>query len=427
MKLSASCLILITLLCLACHAEIPRIEIDTSLSTITVEPLQTDSYELMEIQAFSPGKPSDPAMSKSFGKGLRLVAASLPAGSYEFAIHYLNAGEMLYSSDFCDEGWRNSRLYELLPGPNTVQLPICNQDGQLITGRFRQGPELNHGRLPNNPASESNSCHYNRLEACSRGIYVSTQNSLGNPQREQELLAYIKKNNIKVISLYDLEYILRNPIETDELRSFMERARAFENLEIEAIAGTNREDWDLIAKFHRSHLPFDALLTEIEFWHGTESEVSHKFAEYLEILKYLHKLQLSRENAEPVKVKTYLGWFNQKQAAAIIQEVDEVYLHAYVQDAAKTFEFTRSRLALLDQAIRASGKNISIKPIFSAEGSEQQGPGGEPFMGEWIKNHHDPLNTADALYLKISARSDYHPYMAGTQYFLYDILKYYFP
>ena len=48
-------------------------------------------------------------------------------------------------------------------------------------------------------------------------------------------------------------------------------------------------------------------------------------------------------------------------------------------------------------------------------------------MGEWIKATPNPLQTADALYLAESKAQGFLSSMTGTQYFLYDILRFYHP
>ena len=129
--------------------------------------------------------------------------------------------------------------------------------------------------------------------------------------------------------------------------------------------------------------------------------------------EYLNRLQqiddVADANPQPVQVETYLGWPTEAEAVQIDGLTDRVLLHAYVDDPASAFDYTKERL----QYFASNNQNTEVSIIFSSETN---------FMQTWLENNS--MRRAEEIYqAAYDAASDpsWQTYiqLTGFTYFAY--------
>lgn len=241
---------------------------------------------------------------------------------------------------------------------------------------------------------------------------------LGDAAKEAHLLDFARAQGITELALYDLTTVLGDPALAAALRSFGARARAAGIRRLTAIGSAARAAWDQIDTFQREGPLFDGLLTEIEFWQGDPS-----FAGFLAVVDEVRALGIVDARGAPLPIAAYVGWFDAAQAAELVRRLDGVLVHAYTTTAERAFPYAAERLGLLAEAMRAAGRSVAVRPIFSAEG-EAWRAGDERFMGEWLREHGP--GAAEAAFTAAQAASAVADLpLAGFQYYEYLFLERY--
>ena len=274
-----------------------------------------------------------------------------------------------------------------------------------------------------------------------RGMYVSlytkmigdqildsnVQNILGNTTKENLLLKFIVNQQIDSISLYDLNTIFASETKKVQLSTFIQAAKNCGIIDVAAIGAASFQ-WDAIYRFQYTYPnSFNTLLTEVEFWNSTATNMPADFLAFLNMLDYMRNLGI-QYNGKSVKIAVYLGWLNRvpgytadQVAAKISTKVDRVYLHCYVKSATTAYSYCQSRLRNFVNA----HKTIELYPIFSAEGTEYT-VDHDLFMGDWLKVN----STVKAE--QIYSNSYYTEYplgavaqLLGFQYFEYSFMTHF--
>lgn len=243
---------------------------------------------------------------------------------------------------------------------------------------------------------------------CYRGMYLSLWTThigqvtfggetepyreiLGDPTKEDVVLAFLKKERIESLALYDLFKILGDATREPALLSFLARARQNGVLEVNAIADTTYAAWDAIATSQAANKPFDGLVTEIEFWNGGAT-----YQEFQDTLKYVRSLNIPGRTGGTATLGVYTGWPDAAQIEGMLPLIDRLYVHVYVTSADKAYGYGKDRFQLVADANQKLGTKVEVWPIFSAEGLDWSA-GSEHFMGDWLTTHS--LDEAEAQFL----------------------------
>lgn len=267
-----------------------------------------------------------------------------------------------------------------------------------------------------------------------RSLYVDNFDSiLGDSAREQELLDFLKKNELSEIALYGLYPVLKEDsgyaARTAALRSFISRARSGYGLKAVKGIGCLNSDFDSIGKYNDSasgNERFNGLLSEYEYWNSGEEN----FAGFISLLTHMREVA----DEHDLTVEAYLGWLGstgdkQDEADKIAALTDIIYLHAYRADPLKTYGYISDRLSVFSRA----EPGLRIRPIFSAEWrpldicskAHTTGVDNMCFMGKWFEDN--TIRKAENIFMDL-----YYFYesslpeavtMDGYQYFAYSFLK----
>jgi hypothetical protein len=296
------------------------------------------------------------------------------------------------------------------------------------------------GYFPNSPTGVQQVCNSTDLSGCSRGMYVSLyttvigqitfsggdaaifSNILGNSTKEQYLLNFAAAENITSLSLYNLGTILGNSQLSNNLVSFMTKARSQINISrIEAVGAVSTSVWDNIFAFHQNQSPFDGFVTEIEFWNNATSSPS--FNSFISTLQYVRSLSWrnSTSGNKPT-LTSYLGWPTAAQVTSMAPYLDRVYLNCYVQNPSTSYSYGLNRFRMFDDANKAQNLSIEIIPIFSAEGVKYSA-GSSSYMGDWLQNHSIPQAESTFLSDWTAGSLGNTTKYAGNQYYQYYFLR----
>ncbi len=186
---------------------------------------------------------------------------------------------------------------------------------------------------------------------------------------------------------------------------------------VEAIGSQSIGLWSSVAELQRRHSVFNSLITEVEFWNGGST-----FSEFTSLVGAIKRLQMN------LPIGAYLGRFDQPQAQWMARNLDFVFVHSYVRDAADGFAYAQTRMRELASAAKSAGRATSGKPLqvwglFSSEGV-QANAGDGAFMGDWLKRFG--MDKAEQLYSKAwTAEFASNPAinLAGFQYYEYSFLR----
>jgi hypothetical protein len=239
-------------------------------------------------------------------------------------------------------------------------------------------------------------CGAENPAGCYRGMYVSPYtdhigqvtfagedlvyaNILGDEAKEQKLFDFIAAQQIDSLSLYNLHVILADDGLTDDLESFVMRARGVGVLRIEAIGADSSAAWDAIYDFHQNRAPFDGFVTEIEFW-----TPAGDFQVFIDTLEYIRDFDWApAPSGDAPTLSAYLGWPDAAEVETMAPLLDRAYLHAYVSTAPQAYGYVDERVGFFDAANTELGTDVAVWPIYSAE-DDDWAAGAEYFMGEWL-------------------------------------------
>ncbi|MFW7379804.1 MAG: glycoside hydrolase family 5 protein [Oligoflexus sp.] len=116
---------------LAC-GRAPLMPEPSRLANVAIEELGSPGYDRYTFVMEALDENSTFQMNpKEFTKGQGQISNSVPPGNYLLRLNYFMGNQKIYSSEFCPEGTRNDRV-KLDPGPNQVDLPICNEDKKPV-------------------------------------------------------------------------------------------------------------------------------------------------------------------------------------------------------------------------------------------------------------------------------------------------------
>ncbi|WP_211290306.1 hypothetical protein [Polaribacter gangjinensis] len=252
------------------------------------------------------------------------------------------------------------------------------------------------------------SCLFYGLE---RTLYVDNFNEiLGSPIKEDKLLSFAQKNNIKILILYELNKInkrisLSDPRSNNILSEFIHKAK--QKYQIKKI-GVSGESADFFVKIinvynnsrQKSTEKFDIYNLEYEYWSSKASGIDGYYCvNYLEengipcgregsfkfFIDNLKKLKnLSKGKSHKVEVDAYVGYYTQNEIIEIAKNCDRLVVQAIGKDPKFCFETARNNLELIFNANSA----IKTTILFSTTMKD---------LGYWLK--FDSLNKGETLFL----------------------------
>ena len=254
------------------------------------------------------------------------------------------------------------------------------------------------------------------------GLYVSAgrpreNGLLGNAEKEQKFLRFIRDNGFNYIIFYDLfDDSLLAP-RAAEVASLIKRAKEEYGVKQVALALGGKEGADAAVAYNHNHgesARIDVLNLEYEFWNQSDREQA--FAETLDVLRYFKNVALKNSLA----VETYIGWINEQEGRALSQVLDRVLVHYYRTSDQGVINYGLERLQYLAAGRTEKDAPLVISPIFSNEGPLNTND--EPFMGTWLETH--PHEQAYATWSREYAELDHgwksKLIIEGATWFIYD-------
>jgi hypothetical protein len=228
-----------------------------------------------------------------------------------------------------------------------------------------------------------------------RGIYINDFDViLGNTEKEDSLLSYLRDSSFNYMALYDLGSLnYSSAAEMNTLASFIRRARQDYGIPyVGAVGETKSFFLDHIKGYNNSRSTadekFNVFNVEFEFWTtssvepggyycvhylqeaGCNCDTSGAFGFYIKLLKSVDSLAATQGAIS----ETYIGWFNQGQGQQIQSNVDRILLHAYRVNNSSVWSYSKTRLSYL----AANNQVVNVAPIFSSE---------PDFMGPWLEEN----------------------------------------
>jgi hypothetical protein len=243
-----------------------------------------------------------------------------------------------------------------------------------------------------------------------RTLYVDNFNEiLGSPSKEEKLLLFAQKNNIKVLILYELNKVnkritLSDPRNNNILAEFIQKAK--QKYQIKKI-GASGESADFFVKIinvynnsrQKSSEKFDIYNLEYEYWSNKASGIDGYYCvNYLEenaipcgregsfrfFIDNLKQLKnLSKGKAHKVEIDAYVGYYTQSEIAEIAINSDRLVVQAFGKDPKFCFAFARNNL----EFIFKTNSNIKATILFSTTMDN---------LGYWLK--FDSLDKGELLF-----------------------------
>ena len=231
-----------------------------------------------------------------------------------------------------------------------------------------------------------------------RSMYVDGWSELfRHPDKVNDLGAFCLSQEITELHLYELHRIL-NSLENYALHHLALRILK-ENYGIETLnaAYSSIDQLDDIKRYQEIHDDFSGTILEYEWWISDPRDFSVA----------LDRLQAAKNLS--LKVLAYTGWFLDNEVDSLCSMVDELHIHAYCPSGVDTFNYSQSRLDLLES------QSVKIVPIFSAE---------PDFMKTWLQlnGRKQAERLYDEGYDEWKARSSNNVTKVGFNYFAYSLL-----
>lgn len=244
-----------------------------------------------------------------------------------------------------------------------------------------------------------------------RTLYVDNFNEiLGSPTKEDKLLSFAQRNNIKILILYELNKVnkrisLSDPRNNNILSEFIHKAK--QKYQIKKI-GVSGESADFFIKVinvynnsrQKSSEKFDIFNLEYEYWSSKASGIDGYYCvNYLEengipcgregsfkfFIDNLKKLKnLSKAKSHKVEIDAYVGYYTQNEIIEIAKNCDRLVIQAIGKDPKFCFDSTRNNLELLFNTNSKTKATI----LFSTTMNN---------LGYWLK--FDSLSKSESLFL----------------------------
>jgi hypothetical protein len=256
------------------------------------------------------------------------------------------------------------------------------------------------------------------LFSYNRSLYVDNFNSiLGNTDKEEKLLVFVKKNNFKTLILYELHKVnkripLADSNKNHTLASFISKAK--QNYGVLKIAASGESGGFFINFIHpynnsriNSTEKFDIYNLEYEYWKQSNSDLGGYYCEnylrkngipcnrngsfnyYLESLSIM-KL-LANDSKHHIEIEAYVGNYKKREIREIVKNTDVVLISGYASNIKNSFFNVKKMLKIISEC----SCNPKVSIILSAE---------IEYMGGFLK--YNSLELTENYFLKVLKDKD---------------------
>ncbi len=215
------------------------------------------------------------------------------------------------------------------------------------------------------------------------GLYVSlhmgrSDQLLGNSQREEQFLKFVRDNGFNYLIFYELEGMNPTSTKAQQFASLVERAKSTAGVTQVAAALGDVSEAETVVSYNngRSSLErIDVLNVEYEFWNKTDRKT--EFATTISMLERFNAVASEHQ----LMTEIYIGWVDATEAVSLANVTDRILVHYYRQHDIDIVNFGIERL----EWMAAASRKVNVAPIFSAEGPNNTYD--VPFMGCWLEKN----------------------------------------
>lgn len=198
---------------------------------------------------------------------------------------------------------------------------------------------------------------------------------LGNPNKEDNLLLFAKRNNFKTLILYQLnkvdkKWALADPRKNNILSEFITKAKLKFSVQNIGASGESATFFtDVINPYNntrnKAEEKFDIYNLEFEYWSKKASGPNGyycvnyleenampctrngSFNYFINNLKELKKL--ATENIHNIKVEAYLGYYSEQEISAIVKYCDRLIIQTSGKTPLISYKFAKKSLTHLSK------------------------------------------------------------------------------
>lgn len=250
------------------------------------------------------------------------------------------------------------------------------------------------------------------------GLYVSlhmgrADQLLGNAQREDQFLRFIRDGGFTYLIFYELEGLNPTSVKAQQFASLANRAKSTAGVKQIGAALGDASEADTVVAYNKGRPEserINVLNVEYEFWNRTDRKT--EFAKTISMLERFNTVAAANQ----LMTEIYIGWIDATEAVTLANVTDRILVHYYMQTDNTIINFGLERLEWLS----AASRKVRVAPIFSNEGPKNTND--LPFMGCWLeKNPHQQAYTSwkaqyDALDKPWKANIE----VVGSTWFVYD-------
>ncbi|WP_331345550.1 hypothetical protein [Cellvibrio sp. UBA7661] len=250
------------------------------------------------------------------------------------------------------------------------------------------------------------------------GLYVSlhmgrADQLLGNAQREETFLTFVRDNGFNYLIFYELEGMAPTSTKAHQFASLVSRAKLSAGVTQVAAALGDASEADMVVAYNDGRTAserIDVLNVEYEFWNKKDRKT--EFATTLSMLERFNAVASEHQ----LMTEIYIGWVDATEAISLANVTDRILVHYYRQNDIDLINFGIERL----EWMAAASRKVKVAPIFSAEGPNNTYDA--PFMGCWLEK-----NANQKAFTSWKAQYDAltHPWkenieIVGATWFVYD-------
>lgn len=250
------------------------------------------------------------------------------------------------------------------------------------------------------------------------GLYVSlhmgrADQLLGNAQREEQFLKFIRDGGFTYLIFYELEGLNPTSVKAQQFASLANRAKSTAGVKQIGAALGDASEADTVVAYNKGRPEserINVLNVEYEFWNKTDRKT--EFAKTISMLERFNTVAAANQ----LTTEIYVGWINATEAVTLANVTDRILVHYYMQTDNTIINFGLERLEWLS----AASRKVRIVPIFSNEGPKNTND--LPFMGCWLEKnpHQQAYQSWKAQYDALEKPWKANIQVVGATWFIYD-------
>lgn len=264
----------------------------------------------------------------------------------------------------------------------------------------------------------SSSAIANETTASFYGLYVSlhmgrSDQLLGNAQREEQFLKFIRDGGFTYLIFYELEGMAPASVKAQQFASLVSRAKLTTGVTEVGAALGDASEADTVVAYNQGRPAserIDVLNVEYEFWNKPNRKT--EFATTISMLERFKTVAL----ANRLTTEIYIGWVDATEAVSLANVTDRILVHYYRPNDINIINFGIERL----EWMAAASRKVKVAPIFSSEGPKNTYDA--PFMGCWLEKnpHQQAFKSWKAQYDAIDKPWKDNIEIVGSTWFIYD-------